>query len=88
MTEGALNGRYSRVAKKSFWQKMELRGFDWTTTIYDFAIKVQYSKHSDFHVGKDLISYDRKYFSHVNLDLELRTLKVELTREIIISTNV
>ena len=39
--------------------------------IYDLAIKLQYCKH------------DRKYFSHVNLELEPRTLKVELARDIV-----
>ena len=55
--------------------------------IYDIDIKVLYCKHSDFQVGRDYISHDRKYSSHVNLDLEPRTLKVELARDIIIHTN-
>ena len=51
--------------------------------IYDLDIKLQYCKHSDFQVGGDLLSHDRKYFSHVNLDM-----KVELAQDIIIPTNV
>ena len=55
--------------------------------MYDLDIKVQFCKHSDFQVGMDKISHDRKYFSQVNLDLEPKTLKVELAPDIIISAD-
>ena len=54
----------------------------------DLNVKVQYCKHSDFQVGRDYISRDRKLFSHVNLDLKPRTQEVELAQDTVISTNV
>ena len=44
--------------------------------IYDLDIKLQYFKYSDFQVGRDKISHDRKYF----LDLEPRTWKWNLLK--------
>ena len=72
------NNIKSKVHPLHFSKTIILNWVVFVCDIYDLDIKVQFCKHSDFQVGRDKISHDRKYFSHVNLDLEPRTLKVKL----------